>query len=88
MAKSKNVVAPVVASSVTVTSTPVVEVKADKARVIFAEVYAMEQVPARKDIIARCVAEAGLTKAGAATYLQIYRKKNNMVATKASVVVA
>lgn len=56
--------------------------KADKAREIFAECYGMKEVPARKDIIARAVAEAGLTQKGAATYLQNYRTKQGMVAAK------
>jgi hypothetical protein len=54
--------------------------KADKARAIFAQAYAdPKAVPARKDIIARCVNEAGLTPKGAATYLQNYKAKNNLV---------
>jgi hypothetical protein len=58
--------------------------KADKARVIFAECYGMEKVPARGDMIKRAVAEAGLTAKGAATYLQNYKAKNGLVAKKAA----
>lgn len=58
--------------------------KADKARAIFDECYAMPTVPARKDIIQRAVAEAGLTKAGAATYLQNYKTKKGLVVKKAA----
>jgi hypothetical protein len=43
--------------------------KADLARGIFAEMHGQPNV-ARKDIIARFIAEAGLTKAGAGTYYQ------------------
>lgn len=50
------------------------ESKADVARKIFAEMYGKEGV-ARKDIIKRFETEAGLTKAGAATYHQQMVKK-------------
>lgn len=53
--------------------------KADKARAIFSEMFAMNPRPARKDMIARAVQEADLTPAGAATYLQNYKAKNNLV---------
>jgi hypothetical protein len=53
--------------------------KADKGREIMAECYAdMTKVPARKDIIGRLVAEAALTPAGAATYLQNFKSKNGL----------
>jgi hypothetical protein len=58
--------------------------KAEKARAIFKECYAMPQVPQRKDIIARMVKEAGLTKAGAATYLQNMKTKAGLVVKRNS----
>lgn len=58
--------------------------KADKARVIFAESYAQDTVPQRKDIIARVINEAGLTKAGASTYLQNYKSKQGLTMSKKS----
>lgn len=60
-------------------TTPAAANKADKARAIFSEMFAQSPVPARKDMIARAVQEAGLTQAGAATYLQNYKTKNNLV---------
>jgi hypothetical protein len=59
--------------------------KAAKAREIFAECYAQSPVPQRKDILARAISEAGLTPAGAATYLQNYKRKEGLskVAPKA-----
>ena len=56
--------------------------KVSKAAALFAECYAMEKVPQRKDIIDRAVQEIGLTKQGAATYLHNYRNKNGMVKHK------
>ena len=57
--------------------------KADKARAIFNAAYALPVVPARKDIIASMIADAGLTKAGAATYLQNFKNKAGLVVKKA-----
>lgn len=57
----------------TETATPVAPKapsKADVARAIFAEMTGA----ARKDVIARFISEAGLTKAGAATYYQNLKK--------------
>lgn len=48
---------------------------------IFDESYAMTPVPQRKDILARVKAEAGLTDAGAATYLQNYKRKHGLSKT-------
>lgn len=62
-----------------VIATPASLNKADKARAIFGQMFAQSPRPARKDMIARAVAEAGLTQAGAATYLQNYKAKNNLV---------
>ena len=62
-----------------VVTTATADNKAAKARAIFDECYKMNPVPQRKDIIARAVNEAGLTPAGAATYLQNYKTKNNLV---------
>lgn len=62
-----------------VVSTPAADNKAAKARVIFGEMFAQNPRPARKDMIARAVSEAGLTPAGAATYLQTYKSKNGLV---------
>lgn len=48
--------------------------KASLARPIFVEMYGQPGV-ARKDIIARLIKDAGLTKAGAATYYQNFVAK-------------
>lgn len=56
--------------------------KADKARLVFNECYAMEVVPQRKDIINRFVQECGLTQNGAATYLQNFKKAAGIVNSK------
>jgi hypothetical protein len=62
-----------------VIAAPAVVTKADKARVVLGEAYAdMAKVPARKDIINRLVAEAELTPAGAATYLQNFKTKHGL----------
>jgi hypothetical protein len=73
------------ANSETITNTApaptvvTVVTKADKARVVLAESYSdMAKIPARKDIIGRLVAEAELTPAGAATYLQNYKTKHGL----------
>ena len=60
--------------------------KADIGRTIFAEELAKGS--ARKDIIARLVAEAGLTKNGAATYLQNMKNKAGLVNHKPKVATA
>jgi hypothetical protein len=52
--------------------------KAEKARTIFKEMFEMNPVPARKDMISRAEKEAGLTKNGAATYLQNFKSKNGL----------
>jgi hypothetical protein len=92
MAKNKNAVAAAViataASQVETITTPKAETKADKARAIFAECYSMNPVPQRKDILARIQNEAGCTKAGSATYLQIYKDKNGLSAKKSTAVTA
>jgi len=56
--------------------------KADIARRIFAEGYAMNPVPARSVFINRYMAEAGLTKNGAATYHQNMKAKAGFVVSK------
>jgi hypothetical protein len=62
-----------------IAAAPAVVTKADKARVVLGESYAdMAKVPARKDIINRLVAEAELTPAGAATYLQNFKTKHGL----------
>lgn len=48
------------------------------ATAIFDECYKMNPVPQRKDILARVKEAAGLTDAGAATYLQNYKKKHGL----------
>jgi hypothetical protein len=68
---------------VTVTQTVAAATKADKARTIFKEAYGTSPVPQRKDIIHRMVNEAGLTKAGAATYLQNMKTKAGLVVSRA-----
>lgn len=61
--------------------------KADLARVIMKNMYLEGQnkgfVPARKDVISRLIKEAGLTQAGAATYLQNWKTKMGLVNHKA-----
>lgn len=64
-----------VAENTAVVKTVTAVTKADVARAIFNESYSMNPVPQRKDIINRFVAEAGLTKMGAATYLQNFKDK-------------
>ena len=56
-------------------------VKADLGRTIFAEELAKGPL-VRKDVIARLVGEAGLTKAGAATYYQNMKKKAGLVVAR------
>jgi hypothetical protein len=55
--------------------------KADIGRTIFNESLATGNL-VRKDVIARLVAEAGLTKAGAATYFQNMKNKAGLVVHK------
>lgn len=57
---------------------PAAPSKASKANAIFAQMFAMEQVPARKEMIAAAVQQAGLTPQGAATYLQNYKSKHGL----------
>lgn len=69
-------------------STKSAETKSSKAVAVFNECYANyhtdpKSVPARKDIIARLVKEAGLTMNGAATYLQNMKTKAGIVQKKA-----
>ena len=67
----------------TTITTAAAETKATKARAIFNDCYKdAANVPQRKDIINRMIAEAGLTKAGAATYLQNFKSKAGLVAKK------
>ena len=84
--KPARVAKPAVATetpNVTVTTTAVAEGKMSKAAAIFAECMAQSPVPARKDILARFQAEAGCTKAGAGTYLQILKGRAGLVQHKA-----
>ena len=69
--------APVVAAAVLVVQS--VPSKASKANAIFAEMFGREVRPARKDMITAVVQQAGLTPAGAATYLQNYKSKHGLV---------
>ena len=55
---------------------PVVESKASKARAIFAAETA--KGTARKDIIALFISDVGLTKAGASTYYEKFRKNQKV----------
>lgn len=71
-----------------VIATDVATSKAKIAKGIFSEMFAVQPVPARKDMIARAVAEAGLTPQGAATYLQNFKKANNLVRPRVAVVPA
>lgn len=68
----------------TIARTPAAQnhTKADIARTVFAKCYGMKQVPARKEILARVQAEAGLTEKGAATYLQNYRRDQGWVGAR------
>lgn len=61
--------------------------KAGKARAIFAEAYPDGKTTTmqRKDILARFVNEAGLTKAGAGTYLQNFKNKAGITQHRAKV---
>ena len=59
----------------------VADTKATKARAVFAQCYpdGKTTTMARKDIIAKLQADAGLTKAGAGTYLQNLKSKAGIV---------
>ena len=70
------------------TTTTTAPAKFTKARAIFTECMAQSPVPARKDILARFQAEAGCTKAGSATYLQILKGRAGLVQHKPKVVTA
>jgi len=70
-------------TNATVTTTAVADGKMAKAKVIFDECMAQSPVPARKDILARFQSEAGCTKAGAGTYLQILKGRAGLVQHKA-----
>ena len=74
--------------NVEVITTAAVPGKMSKAAAIFAECMALSPVPARKDILARFQAEAGCTKAGSATYLQILKGRAGLVQHKPKVVTA
>lgn len=73
--------APAVAPVVVAAAAPVVVTKADKAREIFAKAYPDGKTTTmqRKDIINLLVSDAGLTKAGAGTYLQNMKSKAGIV---------
>ena len=60
--------------------------KADKARAVFADCYKDGKTTTvqRKDIIARLIGEAGLTKAGAGTYLQNMKDKAGITVKKSA----
>lgn len=77
--------AALVGGSETVT-TATADSKAKVAKAIFKEMFAMNPQPARKDMINRAVAEAKLTPQGAATYLQNYKRDNNLSKPRAVVV--
>ena len=62
--------------------------KASIANAVFKRMFAMPQVPARKDMIKTAMAEAKLTEKGAATYLQNYKAKNGLVKKAAAPVAA
>lgn len=72
-----------------IVNTAAVITKADKARVVFAEAYPDGKTTTmqRKDIIAKLIVDAGLTKAGAGTYLQNFKSKAG-IAVKREVVAA
>lgn len=85
--------AEVIVPEVVQTAQPIVilsakgQTKADKAREVFLDCYKdyhinPASVPARKDIIARMMKEAGLTQNGAATYLQNFKTKAGLVNKK------
>lgn len=59
-------------------ATPAGTSKAKVAKAIFQQMFAMEPVPARKDMIARAQREADLTPQGAATYLQNYKRDHGL----------
>ena len=63
----------------------VVVTKADKARGVFAYCYPDGKTTKmqRKDIIAKLIGEAGLTKAGAGTYLQNMKNKAGITVHRA-----
>lgn len=56
--------------------------KTQKCNAIFAECYAMDKVPQRKDILAKAVEATGASPQAAATFLHNYRNKHGMVQHK------
>lgn len=72
--------APTASTTTVAAAAPAGDTKAAKARKVFAEVYpdGKNTTFQRKDIIAKLESEAGLTKNGAATYLQNYKDKQGI----------
>jgi hypothetical protein len=64
--------------------------KASIANPLLAEMFAKPEAerPARKDMIAVIMEKAGLSKAGAATYLQNFKAKHGLTAPRATAVAA
>lgn len=69
-------------ANATTITTATADSKANKARAVFNDCYkdGVAKAPARKDILARFVAEAGCTPKGAATYLQNFKKAAGITA--------
>lgn len=67
-----------------VISTPAAASKADKAREVFNDAYSLSPVPARKVILDCVIGIADLTPAGAATYLQNYKRSQGLMAKQAA----
>jgi hypothetical protein len=75
----------VVESAIVATETALEVVKVNKAalaKTVFEEELAKGEL-VRKDVLARFISEVGLTKAGANTYFQNFRKSHGLVAAKA-----
>lgn len=72
--------APTASATTVAAAAPSGDTKAAKARKVFAEVYpdGKNTTFQRKDIIAKLEQEAGLTKNGAATYLQNWKDKQGI----------
>lgn len=81
---AKTIIAAAVSANVAAAIVAAAPSKADKARAIFTEMFAQSPVPARKDMIAKAVSEAGLTQKGAATYLQNFKNKTGRTQHRAA----
>lgn len=82
---NKEVISAANVNAAAATTIVAVATKASIANPILKDMFALPPAerPARKDMIAALIGKAGLTKAGAATYLQNFKSKNGLVAPRA-----